>query len=270
MNSDQDFNLLIDLDAMLDTRMGTLVDMHPDLSKILPINAYRHRKKDDWTTLTGGEITTEMFNERYAARDIYTLRRSIITGIIPIVITYIDSLTARFFRGVNVKSVNVDINTYPYILPGPIAESFKNCLRVLLPTYVSVGMGHFTPEKMTPEFLKNSYSGWATYEFHHWLNMHHESLLVHPINGVSVIIPKLFISELGDGVDMFEDMDKHGLLEMTMEDFIHIEHIPVQDFCLVVPGGYKVPAPEDLGDQLSTVGSRREASDSLTDPTKSS
>lgn len=270
MNSDQDFNLLIDLDAMLDTRMGTLVGMDVNISKVLPIATYRNRTKDDWTELTGGVVTTEMFNEHYAKRDIKTLRNSVITGLIPIVITYIDSLTARFFRGVNVKSVSIDINTYPYTLPGPIAEAFKNCLRVLVPTYVSVGIGCVSPEEMTPDFLKNNYSGWVTYEFHPWLEMHQDALLVRPINEVSVIIPKLFINELGDGVDMFNDMDKHGLLEMTMEDFIHIEHIPASDFCFVIPKSHKIPEPDDLGDQPSSVGSRREASDALTDPTKSS
>lgn len=272
MQKSNAFNLMFDVDAMFDSRMGTLLGMRDDIATILPLMQYRRRTMDDWTALTGGLITTEAFNERYAQRDLTTLRRCIITGMVPVLMNYIDSLKERFFRGVDVSSISVDINSWPYTIPGPIADTLQNCLRVLLPTYVSVNMCRHSPESMTPTFLKKHYSGWITYDHDTWLELHREELLGVPINEVACITPKLFKKEpegsMSEAEDVFKDMDKHGLLELIMEDFLHIEHIPVSDFCFLLPRTYKLPdEEEEIPDpQLSSSRSSRMArSDASTD-----
>jgi len=272
MEQNNEFNLLLDLDGMFDTRMGTLLSLHSDLPSVLPIHEYRRRTIDDWTALSKGAVTTEAFNEAFAKRDITTLKRSIISGMVPVLMNYIDSLQARFFRGVDVASVSVDINTWPYVLPGPIADTFKNCLRVLLPTFVGVNAVSYPPEKMTPTFMQTHYSGWVTYNIHPWLELHQIELLGNPINSVAVITPKLRVKELEgmDGEDAFKDMDKHGLLEMVMEDFLHIEHVPVSDFCFVLPKTYQLPEDEPEEDYSSSSSSRMARSEASTEVTKSS
>lgn len=257
------FNLMFDMDAMFDSRMGTLLCLREDLPKVLPLAAYRGRTMDDWETLTGGAITQEAFNERYARRDILVLKRSIITGMVPVLMNYVDSLKERFFRGVDITSISVDINSWPYTLPGPLAETFQNCLRTLLPAYVQVNMCHHSPASMTPTFMGGHYNGWITYDLDSWLAMHKEELLGVPINELACITPKLFKKEPGESEsseeDIFKDMDKHGLLELIMEDFVHIEHIPVTDFCFLLPRTYKLPEEEEDEPQLSSEFSSRMA-----------
>ncbi|MNH68448.1 hypothetical protein D3C73_205290 [compost metagenome] len=272
MQKSSAFNLMFDLDAMYDSRMGTLLRMRDDIAQILPLAQYRQRTMDDWTTLTGGLITTEAFNEQYARRDLATLKRCIITGMVPVLMNYIDSLKERFFRGVDVSSISVDINSYPYVIPGPIADTLQNCLRILLPTYVNVNMCRHSPESMTPTFLKKHYNGWITYDHDTWLTLHKEELLGVPINEVACITPKLFKKEpeelVGDEIEAFRDMDKHGLLELIMEDFLHIEHIPVSDFCFLLPRTYKLPdEEEEVEDPQSSLSrsSRMARSEASTD-----
>lgn len=273
MEQNNEFNLLLDLDGMFDTRMGTLLSLHSDLPSVLPIHEYRRRTIDDWDALTKGAVTTEAFNEAYAKRDLDTLKRSIISGMVPVLMNYIDSLQSRFFRGVDVSSVSVDMNTWPYALPGPLAETFKNCLRTLMPTFVNVNAVSIKPETMTPLFLKTHYSGWVTYSHHAWLEMHQLELLGNPINGVAVITPKLLVKVLGEDEhsEVFKDVDKHGLLEMVMEDYLHIEHVPVSDFCFVLPKTYQLPEDDEDDVQLSSsMSSRMARSDASTEVTKSS
>lgn len=271
MQNSSAFNLMFDMDAMVDTRMGTMLTLRDDLPKILPLHVYRKRSMDDWTTLTGGAITQEAFDERYARRDIDVLKRSVVTGMVPVLMNYIDGLKERFFRGVDISSISVDINTWPYVIPGPLAETFQNCLRVLLPVYVKINMCHMEPKALTPTFLKNHYNGWITYDLSPWLEIHQEELLGVPVNELSVITPKLFKKELGesDGAEtsMFAGVDKHGLLELIMEDFLHIEHVPVTDFCFLMPGTYQIPEEEEAVDpQFSSSRSSRMArSDASTD-----
>lgn len=277
MHNSNAFNLMFSMDAMVDSRMGTLLTMRDDISSVLPLKAYRQRTMDDWTALTDGAISHEAFVERYARRDLSVLKRSIITGMVPVLMNYVDTLKERFFRGVDVSSISVDINTWPYILPGPIAESYQNCLRVLLPAYVQIGVCHLSPEECTPTFMKNNYSGWITYDLHPWLAMHQDELLGVPVNELAVITPKLFMKEPGEfegaADDVFTGVDKHGLLEMVMEDFLHLEHVPVSDMCFLLPRTYTLPEEEEEEPDpqaSSSLSSRRARSDSSTDFTKSS
>jgi hypothetical protein len=266
------YNLLLDIDCLFDTRMGTLIDLDPKVTTYLSGKAYRERLLDDYTALTQGHITTEAFNARYAKRDLDVLKKSLITGMVPVLITYVEGLKERLFRKVDVSAINIDINIHPYVIPGPFLESIKNCLRHLLPPYVQVGVGSYSRQQLDPEFFDRYYNGWVTYDIHSWLEVHGDALLGKPLNGLSVIVPKLFSKEPGafetNEGEVFREADKHGLFELVMQDFLHIEHMPVVDFCFIVPGSYRMP--EDDEDQSSSDSSNKERSAASTDETKSS
>jgi len=266
MSPDSSYVLLLDLDALMDTRMGTLMLLDPELSKTLSPEKYRARTMDDFEEITDGRVTNKAFQERYAKRDYDVLRRSIVTGVLPVLLTYIAGLEERLVRQVDVAGIRIDLNIWPYSLPGPLIEMYKNCLTALVPPYVEVHVVSHSPESLSPEALSRQYSGWVTYHFHPWLELHNETLLVKPINGVSVILPKLYYRELGEEDELTGELqgaDRHGLLELVMEDYIHLEHIPVSDFSFIVPGTYRLPE-----DQSSPV--KREASEASTEVTKSS
>jgi len=268
MSSVSAYTLLLDLDGLFDTRMGTLLTLDQGIASYLSVKDYQSRQMDDFETLTGGRITNQAFMDRYANRDADILRKSMITGIVPVLITYLDGLKERMFRKVDVSSIRVDINLYPYSIPAPTIETIKNCLAALLPPYVEVGAGNYALDKLTPEFMDRYYNGWVCYDIHAWLELHQEALLVKPINGVSAILPKLFKKEPGEHEnaddEVFRGADKHGLFELVMEDFLHIEHVPVADFCFIVPGTYRLP------DDHSASSSDSDRSEASTDPTKSS
>jgi len=240
------FNLLLDMDALFDTRMGTLIDINPEVSKHLDLMVYRNRQLDDFEKLTNGAITNEVFKERYSRRDQTILQNSMTTGIVPILMNYIDSLKERFFRGVDVSEIRVDINMHPYFLPGPTTEMIKGCLESLLPPYANVGVVSLSPSEMSPGQMEYLYNGWITYDFHTWLEAHHEQLLVTPLNGLTVILPRIFVEDPGERVVKeeegdFKPEDRHGHFEMIMEEYVHLEHIPVSDYCFLLPGTYRLP-----------------------------
>ncbi|MCY1285066.1 hypothetical protein D9M70_339910 [compost metagenome] len=158
----------------------------------------------------------------------------------------------------DVSSISIDINLWPYVLPGPIAETIRACVDKLMPPYVVTRTISLDPEKMTPENIEYQYNGWITYDFHGWLEKHHNALLVKRLNGLSVILPRLFVEEPGERVieeheGTFKPEDRHGQFEMIMEEYIHLEHIPVSDFCFLLPGTYTLP--DEVGLQSSDASS---------------
>jgi hypothetical protein len=256
--NDSAFNLLLDVDALFDTRMGTLIMLDDNISKHLPIHDYRDRKMDDFEKLTGGHIKQVDYLEKYKARNIETLSKSVTTGIVPILMHYIEGLKERLFRGVDVSSISIDLNLWPYVVPGPIAETIRGCLDNLLPPYVVTKTVSISPANMTPDNIEYRYNGWITYDFHSWLELHHSTLLIKRLNGLAVILPRLFVEEPGERVieeheGTFKPEDRHGQFEMIMEEYIHLEHIPVCDFCFLLPGTYSLP--DEVGLQSESASS---------------
>ncbi|MNX97822.1 hypothetical protein D3C86_1302030 [compost metagenome] len=223
--------------------MGTLLKLDVDVLKHIDVVQYRNRSRDDFEALTGGRVTNEQFDKAYAERDNTTLSKSLITGIIPIIMKYLESIQERYMRKIDITSVRIDLNTFPYFVPGPTLQDLRSVLAALLPSYVEIGVVRLDSSMLTPEFIDKHYNGWALYDFNEWLTIHHERLLAKPINGVSTIIPRIHKRDPGEFVvdnEFFMEADKHGLFEMVMEDFIHLECLPASDFSFILPGTYKV------------------------------
>lgn len=261
-----DLAMLLHLDGMFDTRMGTLIKLNPEVTKHIDLDKYRTREMDDFEKLTNGLISNEEYAKAYAERDNVTLSKSIITGMVPILTAYLESIKERYLRKVDINRVRLDLNTFPYILPGPTREDIRSVLSALFPPYVEINVVRIDVHSLTPEFMVKHYNGWVLYDFDEWLNIHHETLLVKPMREVSTIIPRIHKRNPEDykveDNEFLAVADRHGLFAMVMEDFIHIESVPVSDFSIVVPGKYRDP------DQSSSSPSMR--SDSSTAETKSS
>jgi hypothetical protein len=252
---DQEHRLLLDIDALYDSRFGTLLQLNGEAALQAVRNGYQIRELDDFETLTNGMVTNEEFQKAYAKRDLDTLKKSIVTGIPVVLISHIETLMERIERGVNVTRVTITLNTWPYILPGPVIEAMVEVLGVLIPPIVHINSRRINTQKLTPTEFKAMFNGWVTYDFDAWFRVHAEELLFRRANELTVILPRLHISAPGE-YDIEDDeslnkLDKPSLHAMVLEEFIHLEHLPVVDFCFFTPGSYNSSSSSSSSPSLS-------------------
>lgn len=237
-----DYRLLLDLDALFDTRFGTLLKMNKEAALLAVRNGYQIRDWDNMEALTEGKIKNAHFDKIYSNRNRETLQKSIISGIPHVLVRYIKQLQDRFLRQVNVSSISITINIAPYTLPGPDVQAIVEALGVIIPEHVQISAARVNMDKLTPEELKKSFDGWVTYDFDAWMKVHHEDLLFKRANSVTVILPQRHLSA-PEQYNVAEDaalnqLDKCALQAMVLEEFIHLEHLPIGDFCFFTPGNY--------------------------------
>jgi hypothetical protein len=255
--SDTAHRLLVDLDALLDTRFGTILGLNKDAAAPIVESGYHSRMLDDFETPSKGLITNEAFRDAYAKRDIETLKRSIMTGIPTILRTHVDNLEERRLRQVDVESISVTINTWPYILPGPLLQQYKTVFGLTLPEHVGIGITRIDPKDLPPIRLREEYDGWCTYDLDAWMKLHYQDLLRVRCNQVTVIAPRIHIRDPGElkpdeEQEGFNPLDVHALHSMVMEEFIHIEYLPIVDFSFFHPGAYASPPyPENSSSSSS-------------------
>lgn len=248
---EQEHRLLLDIDALFDTRFGTLLMLDPEAAVLAVRNGYQIREMDDFERLTEGRITNEQFEKAYAARNIETLDKSIITGIPTQLIAHVQTLVERLIRGVNIKAISITINTYPYTLPGPRIQDMITGLGLLIREEVHISAKSVDMRRLAPSVFLKQYDGWCTYVFDDWFTMHSNELLFHPINGVTVILPRRHLKAPGEfdvqGDDAMNQLNKQELHSMVLEEFIHLEYLPIVDFCFFTPGSYASSSSSSSG-----------------------
>ena len=74
--------ILIDIDTLLDTRLGLLHTLNPEAVKRVVVNdRYWLRDYDDWEVLTEGLVTKSQFDDAWKQRTTDILQHSMMTSI---------------------------------------------------------------------------------------------------------------------------------------------------------------------------------------------
>lgn len=191
--------VLIDLDVILDTRLGTLALLNSDAAKALlepvPYDAYINRNVDDWALLSKGAVTNEAFKERYKRRDVDTLKASMLTNFVQLLTAITDDLERQMLHTPQVSSVELHVNHWPYELSDEEKTQFELCVSSYAGVYTTVKMVNYPPEAITPNFLDKRIAGYITYSFNEWLSHHHYALTQKSIPQVVLMAAALFIKE---------------------------------------------------------------------------
>ncbi len=164
--------ILVELDAILDTRQGTLLTYYPESINEIMANGekskFHTRITDDMGTLDP-RIDSVMFKEYYRHRSTDVLKLSIVTNMMHYLRDYIQLLERSTIDSPVVSGYEVNINYYPYNL----TEEEQRLIGLAIVNYIRpptrVSMVNIPYTQMTTNDLKESYSMVVIYNFVEWL-----------------------------------------------------------------------------------------------------
>lgn len=197
--------MLVMLDAILDTRMGTIRTMHPEFADELLTNKNYRLRKSDEMQYVDSRIDAFAFQSRYIKRDIEVFmasRKSLIA-------TYLIQLIKKLqlvIDGNNplLDGVDVYVNYYPY--------EFTQEQQLLVSAGITAALGLVKPvimvsvpvKDITLDFLKErNVFAFVLYDFNEWTCAalpddkvdKFEHLGLEKIDNLTVIASKIAISE---------------------------------------------------------------------------
>lgn len=239
-----DQKFFVELDALLDTRLGVISKLDPEAAtELVGSLDYKLRQSDDMGLLTK-RITTKQFHEAYEKRDVNTLMASGPTVINAYLSKVIDELEKQKAVTNMIDSIEVDINIWPYQLTEDERMAICEAVTARCGLITPVRTVNIPPEELTFEYLKEKdYAVVILYNFSSWIEPYMERLdPKHLCRNPRMVIHAPAILKEGrlkpeDEIqsDNGQSIDPFDIARMFFAELFALQHMPVDMFCIIDP-----------------------------------
>lgn len=228
----------IDLDSLLDARMGIIGQLNNDEAKRLMAGNYFRRTIDRFGSPRAG-FSQEEYEALYRDRNVQSLHGSQLTRMTNEFTMFMLDVYNKLGQPMADVSYDVDVNLWPYNLN----EDERYALKLILGKYfgqmVNVNLIHMDPASVTPAVVNIKYDLMITYDVNGWLTQHAESLLELPLLSVTLIGPRLYhtapVSALKADQSKVEGVPLFNGIEMLFAPVISLRLIDVSYFSVLDP-----------------------------------
>lgn len=239
------FNVLIDLDCLLDTRVPVAMDLNKDaIAKATGKSLDWWNRDSDLFYRTDHQIHIPGYKEAWEQRTNEILPRSLMTNLVYFLNEYTSDIkSGQFGKGslekMDIVNTHIDINIYPY---NGLAQEERVAICEAVQKYCVVGTTvsavYLAPNAITPARLEDCYKSYYVYEFGKWIrNYHRELITTTKPYLVQVFAPAIKYDDVEmppeDDNDISEyNIDPHTTLKLALSTFIHYEPLPVMLFSM--------------------------------------
>lgn len=222
--------LLISLDSLLDTRLGTIALINPQsYAELLLGGFYPFRFVDHFNN-----VDNEEFKKRYTARNKENLRKASLTAIYNLVLDFVKKTAKLSLNTPASLTPEIHINMYPYDLNEKERKVIINRLKGMIPLQPEIKIVNYTLEELNPLFVRATYQTMILYEGSQWLDIHTENKLLekYPIPLTTLFIP------LKSEVIFDEPLEKLyqalTALEEAVTPIINLQFLPLVNFSSIM------------------------------------
>lgn len=226
--------LLVELDTLLDTRLGTLLKMDPTIIDKVLSDGYRDRVEDNWTSYG---INMEDYQRLYEQRDEETLKRSRPTHAIAMLARVVEAIMEESVKSPEISGVSIDLNFHPYRLSKEIVAEIVETVRFQLNDTVDITAVILSNETLTPEYIDLHYDAIVLYDFNAWIVEHAEALKERQIPTVVFMTPAIYRNQVDTEGAYIEELktkvSAFAALEMVMTQYLHLQMNDTRYFSLI-------------------------------------
>lgn len=230
--------ILVELDALFDTVIGTLGAISPQNAvRLMMTPQYTYRMSDQFEGFDQQE-----FLQRYQTRDRAIIKNSSVTRVMFHIHEFTQRVEAKTLNSPIEQDAIVVINTFPYELEDSELELIRSILKRKLPLNPEIQFVHLSLDKLNPFYINKNYQAVILYNFNDWLKVFisDESFLKYPCFQVRFIAPAILKTTEGLEKDMAV-VDKFIEVMEFLAPMIDLMFVPVENFCSVL--AYRKPKP---------------------------
>jgi hypothetical protein len=223
--------LLIQLDVLLDTRLGTIAQHWGDEVAFGVLETGYHARETD--TFKG--IDKDEFQARYKQRNVETLKHSRVTNAVTLLRQLVAVLTEQGLTTPFHDGPKILVNLFPYELSSDERDAIGTAVAAWIGIPTPIELVFLPPEDLTPSHCKQSYSLMMFYEYDHWLNIHTAGFKRSLLPEVTLLAPAIYFAGPVPAPEelkriMSEAMHPLAAAEMLASPLIGLQLIDVEHF----------------------------------------
>ena len=227
--------ILVELDAILDTRLPVVATIDPDAAARLVVSPeYYHRQSDNFSAIT--KIPHETYLKAYANRSDIHVQGSRVTNIVLMLRELTKHLVELSIHEPTDEQLIIDVNLYPYKLDEFVDGICAAVATPCSPTTI-VNPVRFSPDQMSPGFLKKQYNAVILYNFDEWFSKNSKAFESVQMPNVTVFAPALYRKDLPelDEEDMnhLNGKDPFALIEESHLFFLRLQFLDAKDYSIL-------------------------------------
>lgn len=251
--------IYVDLDTLLDTRLG-LLRQHLGVTDIP--ESYWTRETDDYSEFTEGALDRHQFYQLWLNRSHVTLEHSYITNVVYHILKCMQAQASDAVIFEDDRGPSLVINIWPYDLATLEREELcKGMEQHFLALKAKVTCIRTDPKELTPQYVKEHFSMITSYTGVDWLGQHHKALTTKgsaasgPMFGFPITVPRLY-QQSAKSLTAKEKQRMHTEMRLLMLEFIQLDYIDAYWFSEVKPAPAPIESEED-GDLIAPRGTTK-------------
>lgn len=231
--------IYIELDVLLDTRLGALWQLNPEQCDLIIGHGYHDRLIDNFNIINDA-IDHESWLEQYGHRDISTLKVSRLTNFVFAFSALMDELELSAIAQPDIDGVEMVINTFPYQFNEAELENLKDCIKSYIGVTCGIRTVHEPLSELTFAKIKALYDGVVLYNLADWMaTFNEQDVKDNRCPSVKLIAPALFKDRLPTKEDLRDFNDSPmGILvenEINLQSIIGLHFWDATVFSIVLP-----------------------------------
>ena len=221
--------MMVTLDSLFDTRIGTLAKIDVDAAAgFLHDESYAERL---WDIFPG--IDPVHFDEEYKKRDRETLRNSQTTPVVYIIQDFVKRCAESSYSRPTMLVPEIHINFYPYNLTEEEKDVIISGLQRVVPLKPEFKKVYFSDEQLNPSFCRTTYNVMVHYHGHQWLEMHSANQLLNEFKCemVTLFVPAKLDKRPSDTEIPKDVREFFYSLSIFSQLLINLTYIGIDNFC---------------------------------------
>ena len=239
-----EYKILIPLDSLLETNMGTAAKINPKAPIEILNNGYYKRDSNNLWEYTNLFSESE-FKSAYSKRDINTLAQSVKTNLIEYFCAMIQAKTVDYMDKGSEFNANVIINAFPYKINKVLQAHLCSTIHTLFLQLVNVSIQFIDVFDLSVAFLKKEkINALVLNDFNDWIKIHFNELdnNKYPILEIyAPMISKGIKEKILDGIskgEIYEDIAKEfspfRLVELILEKHLKVNYLPLEFYSIPI------------------------------------
>jgi hypothetical protein len=230
--------VLVELDALLDTRLGALTQVAPAAAaRLVTDRRYFTRQIDafEWE-----DLDWAAFRRIYQARDAEAIFDSVMTEMTALLPSILKKLVRVSETTPYLPGLAVELNVYPYQLDAFWREEIHKNVREYIPPDLDLRVVYYPPEQLTPAFLRGRYSGMIIYDFARWFEVQMRAFETVKLPRFTILAPALYQKAIPApediyAPDMIRKLTPFEIAETGLADCFQLELLEAHVFSIIRP-----------------------------------